>query len=164
MTQPLLGVTLADTPSTNVAGFALGQRTIVRSANGDKEYIYARANGAITAGFFVAIDESFDATSITHALGIANTIIGVAAATFADNDYGWFQVNGYCASAYLLANCNPDVQLYTSGTTGGLDDADITNSCPIIGVRNITVVGGAAANSPVMLNYPKPVTVFDSTT
>jgi len=164
MTQPLLGVSLTDTPATNVAGFALGTRTIVPSANGDKEYIYAKAEGAITAGFFAAFDEAFDAVSITHALGIANTSFGVAAATMADEDYGWFQINGYCAAAYLGASCNPDVQLYTSGTAGMLDDADITGSCPIIGVRNITVVGGAAANSPVMLNYPQSITVFDSTT
>lgn len=164
MPQPLLGVTIADTPSTNVAGFALGTRTVIRSANGDKEYIYARANAAVTAGFFVAIDEAFDATSITHALAIANRIIGVAAATLADNDYGWFQTRGYCSAAYLLASCNPDVQLYSSGTAGGLDDADITGSVPILGVINITVVGGAAANSPVMLNNPYAMSVFDSTT
>lgn len=164
MSQPLLGVTIADTPTTNVAGFALGTRVVIPSANGDKEYIYAKAEGAITAGFFVAIDEAFDATSITHALAIANRIVGVAAATFADEDYGWFQTRGYCAEAYLLASCNPDVQLYSSGTAGGLDDADITGSAPILGVVNLTVVGGAAANSPVMLNNPFAMTVFDSTT
>jgi hypothetical protein len=165
MSYPKMGVTLTDTPSTNEAGFALGERAVVQSANGEKEFIYAKAEGAVTAGFWVAIDENFDATALTHALGIASPILAVAPATFADEDYGWFQVRGYCSAAYGVASAAADVQLYTSGTTGAVGSTDITSSAPIVGARLVTAVGGGgAANTVAMLDYPKCITVFDSTT
>lgn len=168
MSYPVLGVAFTETPSDSttadtrfeVGGFTLGQTAVDADGN---EYIYVHAAGAITQYACVAIDSAFEAAMLTHALAVSEARFGVAQVAFADNDYGWVLIKG-SGSVLALALCATDVQLYSSGTTGYVDDADITSSRPIIGLRLNATVGGANAAAACVLSYPTTVTIFDSTT
>lgn len=168
MSYPILGLALTATPSDSttadtrfeVGGFTLGQTAIDADGN---EYIYVHAAGAITQYAFVAIDSAFEAAMITHALAVSEARFGAAQVAFADNDYGWVLIKG-SGSVLCKTLCATDVQLYSSGTDGYIDDADITSSRPIVGIRINTTVGGADAAAACVLSYPTTVTLFDSTT
>lgn len=129
-------------------------------ANGTKGYVYVQANGAITGtGYVCDIDSSSgDAamcTTTTTAPGTgAGKLVGVARATFADNEYGWLQVYGpgvvrvsASAAAYTLLN--------STATAGQLDD-DATAGAEIIdGIVLDVANGGAAGVVAGFLNWPK---------
>ena len=138
----LLGVGIADTPTSNATGHVLG--TQVLGDDGTK-YVYVQASGAITQYDCVAIDEAFQAAAITKALADDGHKIGFAQVAFADNDYGWVATEGTVQVRYLTL-CAADVALYTSATAGVLDDTS-TSQTKIVGLVNTVVVGGSTAAS-----------------
>lgn len=167
MPQPLIGVDLTNTPADSDAakfqrdGFKVGQLYADEDGN---EWMFVHAAGAITQYAAVAIDSAFEAAMLTHALGISECRLGAAQVAFADNDYGWVLISGQ-GQVLGLTSCAADVQLYTSGTAGHVDDADITGSRPIVGIRlNAAVGGGGAAAAACTLDRPTCISVFDSTT
>jgi hypothetical protein len=153
----LLGLNVDDTPTTNVSGFALGTRC---EDHRGYEYNYVHANGAIEQYDFVVFDEAYEAYALTAALAIDHPSGGAAQVAFADNDYGWLLVRGV-GSVNALTLCAAEVQLYSSGTEGHLDDADASQSA-VIGIRlSAAVGGGGAASAACYLDHPKTVPAFD---
>lgn len=153
----VLGANVSDTPSTNDSGHALGTRYTDQRGY---EYLYVHANGAIGQYDAVVVDEAFEAYAITAALATDHPTVGVAQVAFADNDYGWVLTRGV-GEVNALTSCAAEVQLYTSGTAGSLDDAD-ASQVAVIGIRLSTAVGGGGADSVACyLDQPKTVVAFD---
>lgn len=128
--------------------------------NGRKEYIYGRANGAITAaGYACVMATGFDflmASTTTTAPGQQGpgSLVGVAMAALADNQYGWFQTYGK-GSVRTLASAAKGTKLNTTATAGALDDDATAGSETIEGLVLGTATGGAeATNADAYLSYP----------
>lgn len=152
MANTILGVALNDTPTAlnNTAfeqeGHALGT---VHVDHRGYRWMYVRAEGALSVGTVVAIDEAFDAFPLTKALADAGNKIGVAQVAAADEDFCWVLVYGI-GQALVLASCAADVALYTCATAGSLDDTT-TSQTKINGIVLTTARGGTDGLAPVRL-------------
>lgn len=114
--------------------FALGTRV---TATDGSNWVYVQAGAAITQYSWVAIDENFQAVMGTKALADAGHGVGFAQVAFADNDFGWVCVNASGnINVRVLAACAADVQLYTSGTAGALDDTSASQTL----IRGVVIV------------------------
>lgn len=139
-TSGCLGVDLTATPTA--AGFDLG--TVVMGTDSTK-WVYVQANGAITQYDAVGIDENYQAAALTKTLADAGLQIGFAQVAFADNDYGWIALEGSNISVRVAPSCAADVALYTTGSSGVLDDTSASQT-KIEGAV-IVAAGTSAANS-----------------
>lgn len=116
----------------------------VKAGDG-QEWVYVQANGAITQYDCVALDENYQAAAITSTLAKAGYGIGFAQAAFDDDDFGWVATRGSNITVRVAGSCAADVQLYTSGTAGVLDDT--STGTLIRGVVAITTNSTTAASS-----------------
>lgn len=139
--------------------FRLG--TVMKGA-GDAEWMYVRANGAITgAGFVVVIDpanatDPYDAAMVTNTNGLRGLPVGVAPVAFADNAFGWVQIRG-TAQIRVAASCAANVEITTTTTAGELDDAAGVGTKELLGIVLTTARAASAGNAPGYLSNP---TVF----
>lgn len=140
------------------ASAAHGLGDLYADSNGNV-WVYVQANGAITGdGYVVAVDESFQAAMTdtdTAATVAEGQSVGVAAAAFADNEYGWVQIYGACgirSEQDALANA----KLGPTADAGQVDDAGAAGSKYFEGMHFGTATGGAdAVNSTGFINYPR---------
>jgi len=132
------------------AEFALG--TKVQATDG-QTWVYAQAGAAISQYDWVAIDENFQMVKGTKALADAGHEVGFAQAAFDDNDMGWVCVGGKNITVNVLASCAADVQLYTSGTAGKLDDTSGSQTL-IRGVVLVTAATNTASSRECIAVYP----------
>lgn len=139
--------------------FALGTYAS-HSASPEKIYVYGQARGAITAAGYVCVAQTgFDFAMATVTETTAGTtgfgsIVGVASAAMADNEYGWFQVAGK-ASVRTLASAAKGTRLNTTATAGAVDDDGGVGSEAIFGMVLGTATGGAeATNTDAYLTFP----------
>lgn len=128
--------------------------------NGYQEFVYGRANGAVTGAGYVCVEETgFDyaminTTKTTPGTAGFGSRVGVAQAVLADNEYGWFQIYGK-GGVRTNALAAKGTRLNTTGTDGQLDDDATAGSEAIFGVVLGTATGAAAAvNADAMLVYP----------
>ena len=152
LTDGVLNAALTSTSTT--PEFALGTRA---KGNKGSEWMYVRANGAVTAYDCVAIDETWDATAMTKALADADLMVGFAQNAFADNEYGWVALSGQGISVRVLASGVADAALYPSATAGCLDD-DATSQTAVNGVVITTTNGGSTAAVAALATYPRTAT------
>lgn len=154
----LTGIDVTDVGATQK--FKLGSIATLNDSAGAKVYVYGRANGAITAaGYVCGMTTGFDwamvsTTTTTPGTAGPGTPVAVAAAAFADNDYGWFQVFGK-AGVRTAASAAIGTQLNTTATAGQIDDDATAGAEVINGIVLLTATGGAAAvNSDAFITYP----------
>lgn len=152
--QNAIGPEFLETSTT--PRFRLG--TVIKGA-GDEEWMYVRANGAITgAGFVVVIDPNaagnpYDAAMVTNTNGLRGLPVGVAGVAFADNAFGWVQVKG-SAQIRVAASCAANVELTTTTTAGELDDAAGVGTKEILGIVLTTARAASAGNAPGYILNP----------
>ena len=160
--QPIIGINPTQTwAATAVPGFQLGDcGSYDDPTYGHQEFIFGRADGAITAAGYVCVwATGFDfkmatATVTTPGTQGFGSPVGVAMAALADNEYGWFQVQGQGA-VRTLASAAKGTRLNTTATEGALDDDGSAGSEAIFGIVLGTATGGAeATNTDAMLTYP----------
>jgi hypothetical protein len=127
---------------------------------GYQEFVYGRANGAVTGLGYVCVEETgFDfaminVTKTTPGTAGFGSRVGVAQAVMADNQYGWFQVFGK-GSVRTLASAAKGTRLNTTATDGALDDDATGGSEAVFGVVLGTATGASAAtNADAILVYP----------
>lgn len=127
---------------------------------GYQEFVYGRANGAITGAGYVCLEQTGDdwvmATTTTSAPGASGpgSRAAVAMAAMADNDAGWFQIYG-SGSVRTSASAAKGTQLNTTATGGQLDDDGTAGAEVISGVVVLTASGGSAeTNADAVLSYP----------
>lgn len=155
--QPIVGILPTQVDSS--PAFKLGTYGTQNGSN-DKIYVYGQARGAVTgAGYVCVAQTGFDFAHITTAETAPGTsgygsIVGVAQAAMADNEYGWFQVLGK-ASLRTLASAAKGTRLNSTATAGALDDDGAVGARVIDGVVLGTATGAAEANnSDAYLTFP----------
>jgi len=162
MAQATIGISKADVvAATGTPQFRLGTvGGLDDPTNGYQEFVYGRANGAITNVGYVCVEATgFDflmATITSTAPGQQGpgSRIGVAQATLADNEYGWFQIYGK-GSVRTLASAAKGTKLNTTATGGVLDDDATAGAETIDGLVLGTATGGAeATNADAIFSYP----------
>lgn len=124
-----------------------------RYENAEGSYIYVQANGAITAGSLVQIDDEGQAVSATTTNVAAKPAKGgIAVFAFADDQYGFVFVRGGGAGKGITVNaaasCVHDAKLYTTSTAGVVDD-NASSTIFVQGLSLVTTVGGAQAATEV---------------
>lgn len=157
-TTPMLGVALGTTtPGTTTNGQnAQMQLGTMVDGNDGSTWIYAQANGAVTAFSYVCISNAFQAAAGTKALVDQGMTIGIAQNAFADDDFGWFLIKGTGAQykVNVLISCTASVMLSTTATAGFLDDTAATaTQTTILGLQlqsSATASGGYA----MIANFP----------
>lgn len=131
--------------------YGLGDEVAIKTADGGRtDYRYVQANGAITQWQWASIDDDNQAAAGVGGVLTAPRLAGIAPVTFADNEYGWLAIGPISKSHGLkvnaLASCVADVVLYTSATTGSVDDASGSQT-KISSLALDTTVGGAPAST-----------------
>lgn len=162
MSGAIIGISPAlITAATAVPAFRLGTRGGYDDpTNGYQEFVYGRANGAITALGYACVElTGFDFALITVTQTTPGTAgygsrVGAAQAALADNEYGWFQVYGK-GSLRTLASAAKGTRLNTTATGGALDDDGGAGSEAVFGIVLGTATGGAeATNTDAIFSYP----------
>ena len=162
MAQATIGISKSDVvASTGTPAFRLGTVGGYDDPdNGYQEFVYGRANGAVTAAGYVCVEttgndfQMISVTATTPGTAGFGSRVGVAQAALSDNQYGWFQIYGK-GSVRTLASAAKGTRLNTTGTDGALDDDATAGSEAVFGVVLGTATGGAAAtNADAMLVYP----------
>jgi hypothetical protein len=162
MAQAVIGISKADiVAATGTPAFRLGTvGGYDDPTNGYQEFIYGRADGAVTGAGYLCVEETgFDfamASTTTTAPGASGpgTRCGAAQAALADNEYGWFQIYGK-GSVRTLASAAKGTQLNSTATAGAVDDDATAGSETISGLVLGTATGAAAAtNADAIFSYP----------
>lgn len=155
--QPIVGILPTQVDSS--PAFKLGTYG-AQSGSNDKIYVYGQARGAVTgAGYVCVAQTGFDfalLTTLESAPGTSGhgSIVGVAMAAMADNEYGWFQVAGK-GTVRTLASAAKGTRLNTTATGGALDDDGGVGSRAINGIVLGTATDAAEANnSDAYLTFP----------
>ena len=117
---------------------------------------------------FGGVVAQYDVVMINPATNSALAIVGGAAAectkmrvgfyqnstATTSSNYGWVMVSGV-PTINVLGACAKAVQLYTTDTSGKLDDAIATGSqYPVRGVFLTTTVGATASSNTAQAAYP----------
>ena len=128
--------------------------------NGYQEFIYGRADGAVTGLGFLCVEATgfdFAMATTTNTAGGASghgSRVGAAQAAMSDNQYGWFQIYGK-GSLRTLASAAKGTQLNTTATGGAVDDDATGGSRAISGLVLGTATGASAAtNADALFSYP----------
>lgn len=144
--SPAIGVSLTDTSS--IASFTPG--TVVNLSDGGQA-IYVQATSEISTYAAVLIGAGASARMTTTTLAVANKRIGFAQTSIASAFYGWVQMGG-TPMVNLAANCAPSVPLYTTATSGVLDDTTVS-AAMVAGVVAQTTISNATAVT-IIAAYP----------
>lgn len=159
VTSGAIGINLTDvTNGTTTDGvgakFTLGTRV---TGNDNTIWCYVQANGAITQYNVVAIDENFQAASVTSALAGAGYLAGFAQVAFADNQFGWVALCGNNIYVRCAQSCAADAKLYVGVTgisAGVVDDASATGRVTLQGVVLVTAGGTGTTSRQVIATNP----------
>lgn len=155
-TSGMLGVDFDVTTAGTGASFDQGGLFAVGTqvtATDGSIWVYVHASAAIAQYDCVAIDENFEATPMTDTLADAGHQVGFAQVAFDDNDFGWVCRSGANITVNVLASCAADVQLYTSGTPGKLDDTSASQNL-IRGVVLVTAATNTASSRECIAVFP----------
>ena len=145
-TQTMIGVLPLETGTAPI--HKLGTEFL--DINGTKwVYVKADTNAKTAYKVYLLTDAYLLTTAVDNATLTGKVFkLGVPQVAFAASAYGWVAVRGKF-KVNVLASAVADVPLYTSATAGSLDD-DSTSQTKLVGLKVITTVGGAAADSDVL--------------
>lgn len=144
--SPLAGVNLLENSSTPT----VAPGTLVNLNDGGQA-MYVKATSEISTYACVLIGASSQAQMSTTALAVATKRVGFAQASIASAFYGWVQLGG-TPMVNLAANCAPNVPLFTTATSGVLDDATVS-AAMVAGVVAQTTISTATAVT-IIAGYP----------
>jgi len=132
---------------------------------GYQEFIYGRADGAVTGAGFVCVEVTTAASANALDMAMittANTAggqnghgsrVAVAQAVMADNEFGWFQIYGK-GSLRTAAAAAKGTRLNTTATGGALDDDGTAGARTINGAVLGAATVGAATSADGVFTYP----------
>jgi hypothetical protein len=153
LTSGLIGPSVSTT--TTDQNIQLGTRSIGTDGT---VWVYVQASGAITQYDCVAIDENYQAATVTSALAGAGHTPGFAQVAFADNEYGWVALEGSNISVRANISCAADALLYvgcTAISAGVVDDASVTGRVTLQGVVLVTAGGTTVQAREVIAVSPQ---------
>ena len=153
MTFVTNGAVGADLTSTTTdAKFALGD---MATGNDGSEWVYCKASAAITQYHSVAATRAFLASGLTNTNAVTANFYGSAQIGFAQDEYGWICKRSATATLRVAASCAKNVALYTTATSGVIDDTATSIAFRLDGVQiNTTNSAGGAASKPGIIIYP----------
>lgn len=112
-----------------------------------REFVYVQSSGAIAQFDFAVVDEDGTARSTTDTISDARDgqRAGIAPQAIAANSYGWLCYNGSGSDikVNVLASCVANVPLFTTSTSGALDDASANER--VSGLVILSTNGGSTA-------------------
>lgn len=148
LTNGVIGGNVATTTTgtTTDGENALFQLGTISTGTDGTEWIYVQAGEAVTQYDCVAIDENFQMLKMTKTLADAGQRPGFAQVAFSDNDLGWVALSGSNIKVNALTSCQPDVQLYTTGTAGKLDDTAASQTA----IRGVVAISSATAGTTAL--------------
>lgn len=152
--SPLAGVISDNTEDTQ--RFALG--TEVQFNDGSKR-MYVKSGGNITNASLLHIDATFKAKMVTDTLAKSSGRIGLAVHTVTASDlYFWAATAWVNLPLRVLGSCAANVQLFTTGTAGALDDATAsTSQLQVMGVVLASANPSATATSKNSSSMGEPI-------
>lgn len=132
---------------------------------GAGEYIYAKASGTIAAFSPCTLVPGFDGTLkkwVFEAAALGNTAaqarsVAVAQGSFADGEFGWFQVYGVTPIKSTAAlNAGVSVGVTAAGAVGASSAGKTILGCSVVAKSDHTVAkaGCVAANGSTVLTVP----------
>src|SRR3990167_10563898 len=113
-TGSAIGVNLGNSDGAT-AKFALGTRV---SGSNDTEWVYVRANVALTTGHVLKVNTSFSAALSNGSL--LGKELAFAQGTFSASDYGFVAKRGVAIYAKFTAAATAGVQLYLNNPGSGV--------------------------------------------
>lgn len=132
---------------TSARNYTLG--TLADTTDGS-QYMYVYSIVAQATGAAVAIASGFTAAAMGTALARTVNRVGFVQTPFAASQNGWVALSGTPIKVRTAASTLPAVPLYTSDTTGVLDDATASLSMfPVMGIVLLatqSTVGATNAN------------------
>jgi hypothetical protein len=141
------------TAQTDGNGFSPGD--VIQDYAGNT-WVYVKASAAIAQYDVVTYDETFITTvaPVSTSNDARGDKLGVAAAAFEADDYGFLQIYGPC-TVNVLASCNANAELTITATGGSLDDATTASLMVADGIV-LTAANSAsvAAAKAGILNWP----------
>jgi len=145
-----LGVNYDDAHAEQV--FELGTCDV--SQSGD-EFVYVRANGAISQSDVVLVPQDWDADQIdtTNSASAFGEKVGVAFGTLADNQYGWVLVCGVANEINVGSSCAANAAINSTSTAGRLDD-DATVGAEVVDRLVLTTAESSGNVAPGVLTHP----------
>lgn len=146
-----LGVDFTATEATTAnKAFAIGQQEC--GSNG-ADYVYTRAAAAVVASDVVSILVDGTVTPLTTVNASVGSAIGFAQTAIASGSFGWVALRGPNLQVNVLANCAPEVMLFTTSTAGSLDDATVTLGL-VVGVMTQAAATSNATAHTAICAYP----------
>lgn len=142
------------TPEYPAAPFLLGTE-MLGTQNG--RWVYCTAAGINAIGDVCIISPAFQTSGIntTNDATAFGLPLGVSMAATTTGQYSWYMTNGTTPTVNVLASTAPNVQLYTSATSGRLTSALSTGaSSTIVGIVTTTTSAATAGVYPGVLNSP----------
>lgn len=138
ITTPNAMPALTDVSSTPAV--AVGTR--VNTSDGGAAH-YVKALSEISTFAAVAIYADNTAQMLTTTNSATSKRVGFAQTSIASGYYGWVQTAG-AVKVNLAANCDDNVPLYTTATSGVLDDAVVSGGL-VLGVTSTVTISNATA-------------------
>lgn len=137
-TTPLCGVDITAVSSTE--DFKPG--TVVSLSDGG-EAMYVEALSEISQYAHALVYADGTAQMTTTTLAANSKRGGWAQASIPSGYYGWLQISGK-PKGNLAANCDDNVALYTTATSGVLDDAIVTGFLVLEAISTVTISNATA--------------------
>jgi hypothetical protein len=109
------------------------------------EWVYVQAGAAISQYHAVGIDENFQAAPLTNTVAATSHKVGFAQVAFSDNDFGWVATRGSNISVKTRASCAADVLLYSTASSGRLDDTVGGSGIAVTGVVLVVAASTSAS-------------------
>lgn len=149
-------ISSTNTPDNPGPPFTVGTEVV---ATDGSIWVFAKASGGINQYDVVMMDVAY--SSVKQILGgaaaeVTKLRIGFYqnATALVANNYAWFMVSGI-PTINVLGSCAKAVQLYTTDTSGKLDDGIITGSqYPIRNVFLTTTIGSTASFNTAQAAWP----------
>jgi len=155
-TLTMAGVSITDVYAAP-APFAVGTSTNLSDGG---EAIFVKALSEISTYAYALIYVDGTAQMATTTLAATSRRGGWAQASIPSGYYGWIQVSG-SPKGNLAANCDDNVPLYTTATSGVLDDATVSGGLiggctSTVTISNATAVTLLVARGQMVINGATP--------
>jgi len=140
LSTPPFGASGTGSYTSDTARIAIG--TIVDLDDGGRA-MYVQALSEISQYAYALIYADNTAQMATTTLSATAKRGGWAQASIASGYYGWLQISGK-PIGNLAANCDDNVPLYTTATSGVLDDAVVSGGLVLGTISTVTISNATA--------------------
>jgi hypothetical protein len=143
MPASLITTGLVTPPISDTNSIARARVGTVVATDDGGQAIFVQALSEISTFAAVAIYANNTVQMLTTTLAATTKKVGFAQTSIASGWFGWVQTSG-TPRVNLAANCDDNVPLYTTATSGVLDDATVSGGL-ILGLTSTVTISNATA-------------------